>query len=223
VSAGKPVYVYRLWPQLSLQNVAAGKSAPLAKGMTMGAAATGEGMGFGVPIVRYPDGWVYSRTASDEELSSSSWQRTFQLDEIGGDNAHGYRFAPIESRGAIAVTYALDATGVSINVRTLWLAPGYTQVAVLNEQSAAFDDLAADHQSTLIGRQFPSWTPVTGGWARLRSNGLGMEWSAPAIAGASLYAGRESIPPDFNWAGLDYIFDGSFVSAGYHINVQGAR
>jgi cellulose synthase/poly-beta-1,6-N-acetylglucosamine synthase-like glycosyltransferase len=223
VSAGKPVYVYRLWPQLSLQNVAAGKTAPLAKGMTMGAAATGEGMGFGVPIVRYPDGWVYSRTASDVELSSTTWQRTFQLDEIGGDNAHGYRFTTIESRGAIAVTYTLDATGASISVNTLWLAPGYTQVAVLNEQSAAFDDLAADHQSTLVGGQIPGWTPVTGGWARLRSNGLGIEWSAPAIEGASLYAGRESMPPDFNWAGLDYIFDGNFGGAGYHITVQGAR
>ncbi|HUE69201.1 MAG TPA: hypothetical protein VMP38_13510 [Candidatus Acidoferrum sp.] len=223
VSPGKPVYVYRLWPQLSLQAVPAGKTAPLAKGMTMGPAATGEGIGFGVPIVRYPDGWVYSRTVSDVALSSTSWQRTFQLDEIGGDNAHGYRFVPIESRGAIAVTYTLDATGVSISVKTMWLTPGYTQVAVLNEQSAAFDDVAADHQSTLIAKQFPSWTLVTGGWARLRSSGLGMEWSVPAIPGASLYAGRESTPPDFNWAGLDYIFDGNFGGAGYHINVQGAR
>jgi cellulose synthase/poly-beta-1,6-N-acetylglucosamine synthase-like glycosyltransferase len=223
VSAGKPVYVYRLWPQLTLQRVAAGKTAPLAKGMTMGAAATGEGMGFGVPIVRYPDGWVYSRTVSDVELSSTSWQRTFQLDEIGGDNAHGYRFVPIASRGAITVTYTLDATGVSIGVKTLWLAPGYTQVSVLNEQSAAFDDFAADHQSTLIGKQFPAWTPVTGGWARLRSDALGMEWSVPTIQGASLYAGRESMPPAFNWAGLDYVFDGNFGGADYRINVQGAR
>jgi len=223
VSAGKPVYVYRLWPQLSLENVAAGKTAPLAKGVTMGASATGEGMGFGVPIVRYPDGWVYSRTVSDAELSTTSWQRTFQLDEIGGDNAHGYRFVPIESRGAIVVTYTLDATGVSISIKTLWITQGFTQVAVLNEQSGVFDDFAADHQSTLIGGQFPSWTPVTGGWARLRSSALGMEWSAPAIPGASLYAGRESAPPDFNWAGLDYIFDGKFGGAEYHINVQGAR
>ena len=223
VSAGKPVYVYRLWPELSLQAVASGKAAPLAKGMTMGTAATGEGMGFGVPIVRYPDGWIYSRTVSDVELSSTSWQRTFQMDEIGGDNAHRYRFVPIESRGAITVTYKLDATGVSISVKTMWLAPGYTQVAVLNEQSAAFEDLAADRQATLTGKQFPAWTPVTGGWARVRSQGLGMEWSVPAIPGASLYAGRESAPPDFNWAGLDYLFDGSFSGAGYHINVQGAR
>jgi hypothetical protein len=223
VTSGKPVYVYRLWPELSLQNIAAGKTAPLAKGVTMGASATGEGMGFGVPIVRYPDGWAYSRTVSDVELSSTSWVRTFQLDEIGGDNAHGYRFVPIASRGAIAVTYALDATGVSVTVKTLWLTPGYTQVAVLNEQSAAFDDFAADSQPAMIGERFPSWTAVTGEWARLRSSGLGMEWSVPAIPGASLFAGRESTPPDFNWAGLDYIFEGQFSGAGYHINVQGAR
>ncbi|HKW08209.1 MAG TPA: glycosyltransferase [Candidatus Dormibacteraeota bacterium] len=228
VTAGKPVYVYRLWPELSLEGVAQGKTpqgktAPLAKGMTMGPAATGEGMGFGVPIVRYPDGWVYSRTVSDAPLSSNSWQRTYQLDEIGGDNAHDYRFVPIASRGAIRVTYALDANGVSIAVHVMWLEPGYSQVAVLNEQSAAFDDLAADHEATLIGKQFPSWTPVTGSWARVRSNGLGIEWSVPSVAGASLYAGRESAPPDFNWAGLDYLFDGPFTGAAYHVNVQRAR
>ena len=65
---------------------------------------------------------------------------------------------------------------------------------------------------------------MTGAWARLRSQGLDVEWSVPAIPGASLYAGRESAPPDFNWAGLDYIFlDGSFGGAGYHIDVQEAR
>jgi cellulose synthase/poly-beta-1,6-N-acetylglucosamine synthase-like glycosyltransferase len=223
VSGGKPVYAYRLWPELSLKDVAEGKTAPLAKGLTMGSAATGEGMGFGVPIVRYSDGWIYSRTTSDVELSPTQWQRTFQMDEIGGDNQHSYRFQAIPSRGAITVTYTLDATGVSIAVNTLWLTPGYTQVAILNEQAAAFDDFAAGGQSTLIGRQFPAWTPVTGSWARLRSAGLGMEWSVPSIPGASLYAGRELIRPGFDWAGLDYLFVGDFPGAEYHIDLQEAR
>ncbi|HET9780373.1 MAG TPA: glycosyltransferase [Candidatus Dormibacteraeota bacterium] len=223
VTDGKPVYVYRLRPALSLQNVAQGKTAPLAKGVTLGPTATGEGMGFGVPIVHYPDGWVYSRTSSDVQIASNRWQRTFQLDEIGGDNAHAYRFEPIASRGAIAVTYTIEATGVSIDVRTVWLAPGYTQVAVLNEQSAEFDDLAAANQATLIGRQFPSWTPITGAWARLRSNSLGTEWSLPAIPDATLYAGREQAPPAFNWAGLDYISDGVFTGVHYTITLEAAQ
>ena len=115
--AGKPASVYRLLPGLTLTPTAQGKTAPLAKGITMGASATGEGMGFGVPIVRYPDGWVYSRTASTVQLSASSWRRTFQLDEIGGDAAHRYAFVPIVSRGVVEVKYDLDATGVSISVR----------------------------------------------------------------------------------------------------------
>ena len=223
VSAGKPVYVYRLQPALSLEKVSQGKTAPLAKGMTLGAAGTGEGMGFGVPIVQYPDGWVYSRSFTDVALSPSSWQRTFQLDEIGGDNAHAYRFETIPSRGEIVVTYTLDATGVSISARTVWLGPGYMQVGILNEQSAAFGDFAADGQATLIGSEFPRWTAVTGRWARLRSSSLGVEWSLPAISGASLYAGRELTPPDFDWAGLDYMFSASFTGADYHVNLQEAR
>ncbi|HET7338107.1 MAG TPA: glycosyltransferase [Candidatus Dormibacteraeota bacterium] len=220
---GKPVYVYRLLPALSGEPVAEGKTGPLAKGVTLGPAATGEGMGFGVPIVQYPDGWVYSRTAVDVQIAPGEWQRTFQLDEIGGDNAHAYRFEPIASRGEVVVTYTIDATGVAVSVRTVWLAPGYTHVAILNEQSAAFDDFAADHQGTLTGRQFPNWMRVSGPWARLRSSTLDTEWSLPAIPGASLYAGRELAPPDFNWAGLDYIFGGSFSGADYRITMQEAR
>ncbi|HSS61892.1 MAG TPA: glycosyltransferase [Candidatus Limnocylindrales bacterium] len=226
VTGGKPVYAYRVWPQLALRGVAQGKTSSLAKGLTMGQVATGEGMGFGVPIVRYPDGWAYSRTVTDVDLSTAStvmWRRTFQLDEIGGDNAHGYQFVPIASRGAVEVTYTLDSSGASIAVKPLWLAPGYEQVGILNEQSALFDDLAAEHQATLVGKQIPNWTPVTGAWARLRSGSLGVEWSLPAIPGASLYAGREQISPDFNWSGLDYLFPSSFQGAEYHVTIQEAR
>ena len=190
-----------------------------------GVAIAGEGMGFGVPIVQYGDGWVYSRTSTTVDLSTASnavWKRTFQLDEIGGDKAHNYSFQPIASRGAIEVTYTVDDTGMSVSVRTIWLAPGFSHVAILNEQSATFDDFA-DSTQTLIGPRFPNWVAVSGGWARLRAAGLGVEWSVPAIPGAELHAGRELAPPDFNWAGLDYQFSSGFAGATYHINVQEAR
>jgi hypothetical protein len=112
---------------------------------------------------------------------------------------------------------------VTIAVRPLWLAPGYTQLAILNEQSAAFDDLAADGSPALHGKHIPNWTPVAGAWARLRSASLGMEWSVPSLPGAALYAGREQTAPDFNWSGLDYLFSAPFGGTEYHINVQEAR
>jgi hypothetical protein len=120
------------------------------------------------------------------------------------------------------VTYTIDGTGVSIGVRPLWLAPGFTQVGILNEQSAAFNDFA-DRTQTLIDARFPNWVAVQGGWGRLRSASLGIEWSVPAITGAELHAGRELIPADFNWAGLDYIFPSTFAGTAYHVNVQEAR
>jgi cellulose synthase/poly-beta-1,6-N-acetylglucosamine synthase-like glycosyltransferase len=237
---GKTVYAYRLGAALDQQPIFPGvdaairpvphegKTAPLAKGVTLvvdGQSAAGEGMGFGVPIVHYPDGWVYSRTVSIIDLSSGGqavWRSVYELDEIGGDAVHDYAFVPIDSRGRIEVTYTTDAGGVSIVVKTLQLQPGYTQVAILNEQSAAFDNVA-DPTHTLVGAHFGIWQPVDGEWARLRSGSLGIEWSLPAIAGAQLYAGRELSPPGFNWAGLDYLFDGPFSGAAYHINVQEAR
>ena len=240
VSGGKAVYAYRLGAALSRQSIfpgvdatieparGMGKTAPLAKGLTLrvaGVDAAGEGMGFGVPIVRYDDGWVYARTSTTVDLSTPNaavWKRTFQLDEIGGDEAHGYAFVPIPSRGAVDVTYTVDATGTSIVVRPVWLAPGFTQVGILNEQSAVFDDFA-DATQSLIGPRFPSWISVEGSWGRLRSARLGVEWSAPALPDAQMHAGRELIGTDFDWAGLDYLFPSSFAGTTYHINVQEAR
>ncbi len=241
VPGGKSVYAYEVGDACLVQSIypgleadmlpmpAQGKTAVLAKGVALrvGAAqATGEGMGFGVPIVRYGDGWVYSRTFSDADLSTPAvtrWKRTFNLDEIGGDKAHGYMFGPIPSRGKIEVTYTIDGGGIAIEVKPVWLAPGYDQVGILNEQSAAFDDFAADHQPTAVGPAFGNWISVTGHWARLRSDSLGVEWSVTEIPGAALHGGRELISPDFDWAGLAYTFSGEFTGTTYRISVQEAR
>ena len=237
---GKPVYAYRLGPALDQQSLfpgvdaavrpapQEGKTAPLAKGMTLivdGRSAAGEGMGFGVPIVHYPDGWVYPRTVSILDLSSGGqaiWRSTYELDEIGGDAVHDYSFVPIQSRGQIQVTYTAGSGGISVAVRVLALDPGYMQVAILNEESAGFDNVA-DPSRTLIGPEFGIWVPVAGDWARLRSAELGVEWSLPSILGAQLFAGRELSAPGFDWAGLDYMFSGPFSGTAYDIKVQEAR
>jgi len=238
VPNGKKVYVYRLGEALSTQPIypgvsavispmpAQGKTAVLAKGLalrSLGVDITGEGMGFGLPMVHYADGWVYSRTTSTIDISTgsnTSWKRTFNLDEIGIDEAHGYQ--PIASRGRVEVTYTVDPTGVLVELRVLDLAPGYKELAVLNEQSAAFDDFAFEGHS-YIGPAFGRWIPAAGTWARLRSAALGVEWSVPALSGALLHGGRELLPPSFDWAGLDYLFDVPPSTVSYHINVQGAR
>src|SRR5207244_270263 len=82
---------------------------------------------------------------------------------------------------------------------------------------------AATRQPTLTGAALGRWVAVQGRWARLRSGSLGVEWSVPALQGAELYGGRELAPPDFNWAGLDYIFPESFAGTTYRIVVQEAR
>lgn len=241
VPGGKAVYAYRFGTALLTQSIypgvnaciegafGKGKTAPLAKGLVLEVAgndAAAEGMGFGVPIVHYPDGWVYSRTATTEDLStpaSTIWRRTYDLNEIGGDAAHGYAFAPIESRGLVEVTYTIDPSGIAVTVHVLQLAPGYTEVGILNEQSSAFNDFAAQKSQTLIDGNFGSWVPVDGAWARLQSKSLGVQFSLPSIAGAQLHGGRELILPDFDWAGLDYVFGPSFSGTTYVIKVQTAR
>ncbi|HEY2599345.1 MAG TPA: glycosyltransferase [Candidatus Dormibacteraeota bacterium] len=239
-AAGKRVFAYRFGSGLLMQSIfpgvtaamspmpAAGKTAPLAKGLSLRVGSNdiaGEGMGFGAPIVHYQDGWVYSRTAVTIDLSTPTttiWKRTFALDEIGGDAAHRYAFVPVASRGSIEVTYTVNATGIGVAVSALELDPGYTELGILNELSAAFTDFA-EPGHTFIGSAFGIWTPATGGYARLRSGSLGLEWSMPQLPGAQLHAGREVASPDFNWAGLDYIFPAPFMSISYSINVGAAK
>jgi hypothetical protein len=240
VPSGKTVYAYRLGAAHATQSIypglaavispmpAQGKTAELAKGLSLmaaGAGLTGEGMGFGTPIVHYRDGWVYSRTSTTIDLSTDTttiWRRTFALDEIGGDSAHGYAFVPISSRGNIEVTYIIDSSGVSIAVRVLELTQSYIEVGILNEQSAAFNDFA-EPGHTFVGADFGRWITAVGDYARLRSASLGVEWSVPPLPAAQLHAGRELVSPDFDWAGLDYIFPAPFTGANYHINVMPAR
>jgi cellulose synthase/poly-beta-1,6-N-acetylglucosamine synthase-like glycosyltransferase len=206
-----------------------GKTSALAKGVTLrvaGGSAAGEGMGFGAPIVHYPDGWVYARTYTDIDLSTATrtvWRRTFELDEMGGDVVHGYAFVPVASRGDIAVTYTVDSAGVSVAVVPLRLAPGYSEVGLLNEESSSFDDLAAAAHSTVLGSAIGGWVPLPGSWARLRSGSLRVEWAVHSLPGAALRGGREHVPPQFDWAGLDYIVPAPFNGASYRIDVQEAR
>jgi hypothetical protein len=241
VPGGKPVYAYRFGTALLTQSIypgvnaciegvfGKGKTTPLAKGLVLeiaGHDAAAEGMGFGVPIVNYPDGWVYSRTATTDDFSTATstiWRRTYDLNEIGGDASHGYAFVPIASRGLVEVTYTIDPSGIAVAVHVVRLAPGFTEVGILNEQSSAFNDFAADGSQTLIDGNIGSWVPVDGAWARLQSKSLGVQFSLPSIGGAQLHGGRELILPDFDWAGLDYIFGPSFTSTSYVIKVQGAK
>jgi hypothetical protein len=213
-------------PGLALQR---GKTAPLTKGLVIqraGADVTGEGMGFGAPIARYADGWHYAGSATVIDLSTPGtavWRKTFDLNMVGGDAAHGYRFQPAPSAGRVQVTYRVSNDGhVRIEVRSLGLAPGVLQVGVLNEQSAVFDDYA-DATSTRIGPAFLNWQAVSGTYARLRAGTLGIEWAQETAGDSQFQAGRELSPPDFDWSGLDYIFGPRFRGVDYTIAISRGR
>jgi hypothetical protein len=238
VPGGKTVHVYGVGPLATaplFDQVGAslefghspgrGKTAPLAKGLVLrraGADVAGEGMGFGVPIARYADGWHYPGSATVADLSApgrTEWRKTFDLDMAGGDATHGYAFVPARSVGRVEVTYRLASGQLQVTVRSLGMAPGVQQVSVLNEESSAFDDMA-EPGVTRLGAGFGRWQPVAGAWARLRSGSLGIEWAQDRLAGAELDGGRELAPPDLDWSGLDYVFDGGFRSADYTVSIR---
>ncbi|HEY4028423.1 MAG TPA: glycosyltransferase [Candidatus Dormibacteraeota bacterium] len=250
VPGGKTVTVYDLRPMRSRplfgditvgldlgQAAQRGKTAPLTKGLLIqrgGADVSGEGMGLGVPIAHYADGWHYAGSGTVLDLSTpgaTAWRKTFDLDTVGGDAAHGYRFVRGPSVGRVQVTYrvvrstvrGVAQSTIHVEVRSLGLAPGLLQLALLNEQSAAFDDYA-DAEGTRIGADFGNWQPVRGSYARVRSGSLGVEWSQVVAGDSQFLAGRElSSAPALDWSGMEYLFGSRFRSVDYDIRMQAAN
>jgi hypothetical protein len=241
VPGGKAVHAYLLPPEsycafigpmtlVDLDPTAqprTGKTAALEKGAVLesvDSSLAGEGVGFGVPLVRYPDGDYFAGHAELVDLSTPgapAWRKTFVLDLAGADDDRSFVAAP--ARGRIEVDYQVKAGGaIAISVRPLDLQPGYTEVVLMNEQGARFDDYA-DAAQTRIGAAVGSWTPVAGSWGRFRSGADGVEWEVPALPGATLHAAREAKSPAIDFSGLEYVFDGAFAGADYTVTVQKAR
>jgi hypothetical protein len=241
VPGGKRAFAYSLQPERLcawVTNTAqvdidpaeqprSGKTAGLAKGLvleTVNGVLSGEGMGFGVPLVRYPEGDYFSGTASVVDISTRTrpaWVKTFQLDRLGVDSDRS--FVAVPSRGQVAVTYQISGGTIDITVSAAGLQPGYRQVVLLNEQSSRFNDFA-DASQTQVGSAIGSWRPVEGEWGRFRSGSVGLEWSLPRLPAAEgMYAAREIRQPDIDFSGIEYVFGPGFTGAEYQVNVSKAR
>lgn len=242
--AGKEVHAYRLDPAVYeaplIDGLGAcldprcapgqGKTAELEKGVILerGALAmAGGGTGFGVPIARFEDGWHFPGSATATvrpDPGARVWVKVFDLDRIEVDDAQGrfLRFQRAPSRGRIQVTYRLQGARIEISVNALDSFAGAGALVILNEQSAAFDDLAFP-SGTLLGDAIGSWSPVAGEWARFRSGDRQAEWSLPAVGAAQLFAARELLPPAIDFSGLEYWFGPGFSSTAYAITVGRSR
>lgn len=243
VAGGKPVHVYTLGRQvLVLANgvgVAADegawpartKTAGLAKGPVLvadGRDLAGGGMGFGVPIARFADGWWFPGPHSPLEVTATGdgWTRTYELDrgEVQDASGHFARFEAGPSHGQVRVTYRVRSGVLTVQVRVLRMDPGVQQVVLLNEESSAFDDYS-DGSSRRLQGAIGSRTPVAGDWARFRSGALGVEWQVPAPprpAGA-FFAEHEAVGESIDFSGLEWEFGPGFSEVDYEIKIRRAR
>ena len=206
------------------------KTAPLAKGPVLqvrGQDAAGGGMGFGVPIARFADGWWFPGPSSQLEMTpqGDGWTRTYDLTmrEVDDPAGHFVRFAASPTHGQVRVTYRVRRGGLAVQVRVLGLAPGVQQVVVLNEESSAFDDYA-DGTTTRIGDAIGSRTPITAAYARFRSDALDVEWAVPAPPRPTgqFVAEREARGSAIDFSGLEWEFGPDFSSVDYAISIRRA-
>jgi hypothetical protein len=207
------------------------KTAPLAKGpvlMVGGQDAAGGGMGFGVPIARFTDGWWFPGAGSALQIApqGDGWMRTYELDEHEIDDAAGHfvGFEAGPSHGEVRVTYRLSSEGrLQVQVRVVRMPAGAQQVVLLNEESSAFDDYA-DQSVTRLGAAIGSRTAVDGDYARFRSGALGVEWEVPAPpVPAGFYAEREARGETIDFSGLEWEFGPDLSSVDYAISIRRAR
>jgi hypothetical protein len=242
VPGGKDVHVYDLgrlvlvtpdgvgvtadqgaWPSRT-------KTAPLAKGPVLtahGQDAAGGGMGFGLPIARFTDGWWFPGANSAFALTpDGGWTRTYDLDVHETDDSAGHfvGFDPGASHGQVQVTYRLQSGGrLSVQLRVLRMSAGVQQVVVLNEEGSAFDNYA-DASVTRLGGAIGSRTAVNGDYARFRSSALGVEWEVPKPPpGAGFYAEREARGDTIDFSGLEWEFGPDLSSVDYTISIRRAR
>jgi hypothetical protein len=184
-------------------------------------------MGFGVPAVRFADGWVFAGDAVTIDLSSGTsteWRKTYALDrlELGYSGSRFLGFQAVPVRGHLTVDYRLAGDRLLVTASTVDLG-SQTEIVLLNEESAAFDDVA-DARATHLGAGIGPARPLTGGWARLRSASLGLEWAIERPPAASMTAGRELDPAlGLNWAGLELHYGPGFQSTTYAITFGRAR
>jgi hypothetical protein len=203
-----------------------GKTAPLGRGAYLardGSGLAGGGLGFGLPVLQAPDGWWFPATAGPPRAVAGGWEQEFDLSLREVDDARGQflRFQPGPDQGRAIVTYRPTPGRLHVHLRIEGLSPEVRRVVVLNEESAAFDD-AADARQTLRGSRIGSWTPVSGSWARLRSDRLGVEWEIDRPASASEFvAARERRPASgIDFSGLEMVFGPAFTGVEYDVRVR---
>ena len=241
VPGGKRVLVYEMGPgpltvngtPVGIDAVATrpghGKTAGLAKGPVLlrgGQDVAGDGLGFGVPLARFDDGWWFAGPDSTLTVGPGgrTWTRVFVLDRREVDDAGGHfvRFEAGPSRGSVQVTYTMRPQGIEVLVERLQMAAGLQQLVIANEESAAFDDYADGR--TPGGATVGSMTAVQGDYARFRSAQLGMEWAVPAPPpGWQFFAEREQRPPSIDFSGLEWVSGPGFTSVDYVITIGRQR
>lgn len=210
-----------------VRSPAVGKTAQLGKGAVLEAGTrglAGGGLGFGVPIARFDDGWWYpGRDTTLQAGAQGEWVEEFDLSlhEVDGADGRFLRFVPGPSHGHFAVTYRIYGVWLHVGVLPEGVAGGVRQVVVLNEESSAFDDYA-DGSTTRLGDAVGSWTPVTGGWARFQDTGLHAEWEIDAPpTPAGFQAARELGPAlGIDFSGLEMIYGPAFAGADYDVKVR---
>jgi hypothetical protein len=241
VPGGKDVHVYTLGrtvvgiaPGLGVTADQAGwpgrgKTAELAKGPVLtggGQDQAGEGMGFGVPIAQFADGWWFGGPDSGFALmpDGRGWTITYNLDRREVDDARGgfLRFEAGPSHGQVQVTYRVRSDGLRVQVRVQRLDAGAKQVVLLNEESGAFDDYA-DARTTRLGDAIGSLTPVSGDYARFRSAALGSEWEVPAPPRPSGFSAEHEVRAGIDFSGLEWTLGPDLRSVDYTVSIRRAK
>ncbi|MBI4188693.1 MAG: hypothetical protein HY529_05765 [Chloroflexi bacterium] len=118
-------------------------------------------------------------------------------------------FEEIETVATVVVTYSLDGKEDTIVFSAdLSALPDKKNMEIImaNEQGASHFDVYRDSAGiTRTGKEIGSWQVVMADHAFFTDPHHGITFSLATTAGAKLFRGREVVPEQLAWAGLDYV------------------
>jgi hypothetical protein len=121
------------------------------------------------------------------------------------------------------VLYTIEEeTGkVAVEIDTLDLPAGITEVVIMNEQGAhTFDRYLDSSGNSLREGEIGCWDLVTAEGAWFQSSANQVAFRLSQVAGARLYRGRELVGSRLAWAGFGYSFPPSIQRLRYEMRIE---
>jgi hypothetical protein len=155
------------------------------------------------------------------------WRRFFSWGArvMMGTGRASVLYSTVPSVGTVPVLCRLASNGKRLQVEAdlSGLAPGFTEVSLMNElDGGLFDHYVDVCTGVLRGGAIGTWDEVRAPAARFTDTADGLAFELSRVDGACLYRGREVVPGELSWAGLAHVVPAGTRCLSYEVSLGAA-